>query len=228
MKQLVLFDIDKTLLQGKNYLHKVAFTEGIKKAFGITTSIDKINHQGKTDKQIIIEVLLEEGMKEAVIREKIEMITEEMVRVFQKGIINEKIELSAGVLELLEALKNGGALLGLVTGNLEGIARGKLQKAGINGYFKLGGFGSDDEERSNLVKIAIKRAEDNFGFELDNNVFVLGDTPKDIIAGKKAGVKTIGIAGGSYTQGELEKENPDFTFKDLTFEKEIINAVGIF
>jgi pyrophosphatase PpaX len=45
--------------------------------------------------------------------------------------------------------------------------------------------------------------------------FYCGDTPQDIIQGRRAGVKTIGLTTGLYTKEELEKEKPDFVFDKI-------------
>lgn len=225
MNKLILFDIDKTLLTSKNTLHRSAFSFAIKKLFNIDTSIDIIEHSGKTDKQILIEVLVKEGVKESEAREKLEEMAKEMVNVFEAGIENESVTVAEGARELLEELSGKDVLIGLLTGGLEPIARAKMRKASLDEYFKLGGFGSDDEKRSNLIRIAIERAKDNFGFKLNDNVFVIGDTPLDVKAGKEAGVKTIGVATGKYSTEELRAADPDFVFEDLSRKEEILEVL---
>lgn len=225
MNKLILFDIDKTLLTGGNNIHRSAFSQAIKKFFNIDTSIDVIDHAGKTDKQILIEVLSKEGIKELEARGKLGDMIEEMSKIFEAGINSEKLTVANGVRELLEALSNNNVLVGLLTGNLEVIAKSKMKNVFLDSYFKVGGFGSDDEVRSNLIKIAIKRAKDNFGFKCDNNVFVIGDTPRDIEAGKDAGVKTVGVATGKYSIEELKMAGADYIFNDLSHKEELLGVL---
>ena len=45
--------------------------------------------------------------------------------------------------------------------------------------------------------------------------FYCGDTPPDIVQGRRAGVKTIGLTTGLYTKEELETEKPDFVFDKI-------------
>ncbi|MEA2074846.1 MAG: HAD-IA family hydrolase [Euryarchaeota archaeon] len=45
--------------------------------------------------------------------------------------------------------------------------------------------------------------------------FYCGDTPQDIIQGRRAGVKTVGVTTGLYSKEELEKEKPDFVFDKI-------------
>jgi phosphoglycolate phosphatase-like HAD superfamily hydrolase len=224
MNKLVLFDIDKTLIQGAKS-HRVAFSEAFKKVYGVDTAIDVINHAGMTDQQIIIEVLKKNGLKEEVIKSKIRQCTEVMVGCFEKNVGKEEIIVLDGVRELLEELNKHNFLMGLVTGNLEPIARGKLMKVNLNHYFKFGGFGNEDINRTNLVKLAIKKAKENFAFESDNNIFLFGDTPRDINAGKESGVITVGVATGIHSEKELKNAGADFVLKDLKDTNQILKII---
>jgi pyrophosphatase PpaX len=45
--------------------------------------------------------------------------------------------------------------------------------------------------------------------------FYCGDTPQDIIQGRRAGVKTIGLTTGLHSKEDLESEKPDFVFDNV-------------
>lgn len=224
MNKLTLFDIDGTLIKGTKG-HKAAFSKAFKKVYGVDTSINIINTYGMTDQQIMIDVLKKKGLKESDIKPKLKECMKVSVDYFSKIVDSEEIAVLDGVRELLEELHKRNVLMGLVTGNLEPIAKGKLKRVGLDHYFKLGGFGSDDINRTNLVRIAIKRANDNFGFELDDNVFILGDTPKDIKAGKEAGVKTIGVATTIYSKEQLKHAGADFVLDNLKNKEKILGMM---
>lgn len=226
MNKLILFDIDRTLIISSQAHHK-AFSEAFKKIYGVETSIEVINHHGMTDQQIIIEVLKKSGLNEQEIKSKIKECIGAMVDSFNKFIERERIVPLDGVLELLEELEENNFLIGLVTGNLEDIARGKLKKAGINHYFKIGGFGSDDINRANLVKLAIRRAEEKFAFEPSNNVFLVGDAPQDMKAGKEAEIKTIGVTTGIYSKEQLKDGGADFILENLKDKNKIFKIIKI-
>ena len=223
MNKLVLFDVDRTLIKGLK-AHKEAFSEAVKKVYGIDTSIDILEYHGMTDKQLIVEVLKKVGVSERKIKPKVEECAAEMVASFKKLIGNDNIAVLYGVRRLLALLEKNNVLMGLVTGNLEAIARGKMKKIGLNHYFKIGGFGSDDFVRFKLVKIAIKKAMKYSNFKPDS-IFVIGDTPRDIFAGKKAGVKTIGVATGPYSMEQLKNAGADFIFKDLKKTNEVLKII---
>jgi phosphoglycolate phosphatase len=212
MSKLVLFDIDKTLIKSSSAWR---FSEAFKKVYGVDTNISIINHHGMTDQQIIIEVLKKNGIDEKIIVSKLKEYMTEMVDSYKKSGEKDEIILLGDVKESIDALiKKGDIVLGLVTGILESIAWAKLKKAGIDGYFSVGGFGSDDINRANLVRLAVKKAEDKFGIKFDT-VFLVGDAPQDMKAGKEAGVKTAGVTTGIYTKKDLEKAGADYIMAGL-------------
>jgi len=214
MNRLVLFDIDETLVEGVAG-HKKVFSAAFKKVYGVETTIDVVSYSGMTDPQVVLEVLRKNGLSDQVIISKMEDCLKAMVASFKEIVGSDKITILPGVKKLLEEFKKRGILLGLVTGNLEPIAISKLNKVGLSAYFKVGGFGSDDIHRVNLIKLAIKRAREELSFESNNNVFLFGDSVKDIEAGKEAEVKTVGVATGIYSEEQLKAAGADFAFENL-------------
>jgi phosphoglycolate phosphatase-like HAD superfamily hydrolase len=106
-----------------------------------------------------------------------------------------------GVPELLEALAARGDefRLSLVTGNLEPVARLKLERAGIGHRFPAGqgGFGSDHARRAELPPIARARMSDP-PWPRERTV-VIGDTPRDIACARADGVRVAAVATGPFT-----------------------------
>jgi phosphoglycolate phosphatase len=223
-QKLVLFDIDRTLIT-RSQGHEEAFSDAFRAIYGVDTNINIINHHGMTDQAIIIEVLKKNGLAEREIKPRIKKCMNAIVESFQKRIQKSTFRPIKGVKKLLRELLRRNILMGLVTGNLEKIARGKMKKLGLNDYFPVGGFGSDDISRTKLVKLAIKRAEKKFKFKFNDNVFLVGDAPQDIKAGKDAGVKTIGVTTGIYSREHLLKQNPDYILEDLTNTSSILNII---
>jgi phosphoglycolate phosphatase-like HAD superfamily hydrolase len=181
-----------------------------------------------TDQQIIIEVLKKKGLNEVDIRPRLGECTKVMSDSFSQAFSSEEITILDGVPELLEKLTRQGFLMGLVTGNLESIARGKLKKAGIEGFFKVGGFGSDHIDRAELVRIAIREAEENFNFQPDNNVFLFGDAPQDMKAAKEGGAKAIGVTTGIYTREQLEEAGANIVLANLKDKNKILEVLEMF
>ena len=138
---------------------------------------------------------------------------------------SENIVILEGVFNLLTKLDQKGFLLGLVTGNLEKIARAKLKKIGINHFFTFGGFGSDHISRTELVKIAIWRAGNQFDPADNNQIFHFGDAPQDMRAAREAGVTPIGVATGIFSADELQSAGAYQVVPNLKDTAAILNTL---
>ena len=57
------------------------------------------------------------------------------------------------------------------------------------------------------------------------NIFVIGDTPRDIECGKIIGAKTVAIATGDYSRDQLASHHPDFLFEDLSDTEHVISVL---
>jgi phosphoglycolate phosphatase-like HAD superfamily hydrolase len=226
MKKLILFDIDGTLIYGSKF-HDYSFSVAFKKVYGVDATIDKTLTAGKTDKRIIIEVLKEKGVPETKIYSNLERAYSVMVNYCRKNIKSDPlIKLVPNVKKFILRLKKDGHILGLVTGNLEGIAKLKLRRVGLLDFFELGAFGELSEIRSQLVKKAISLVQKKFKVRFKrDNVYIVGDTPLDIECGKVNKVKTIAVATKYYSKEELSKFKPDFLFDNFLNTDDLIDAI---
>ncbi len=186
--------------------------------------ISGINYAGKTDQQILREVLKLSGLNEEEIKKNFHLCLDFMAQYYLKNVHHENVRSLDGVNDLLKELQRREILLGLVTGNLEPIAYAKLGKVHLDGYFSFGGFGSDHSNRSILVKKALKQARNKFGYN-GNRIFVIGDTPRDIKAAKASDLLSIGVATGRYSKEELEDCGADFVLKNLKNKNKILEIL---
>ena len=221
MRLLAFFDIDNTLIQSSSG-HVAALLGAIREVYGLEVSIDVINHHGMTDPEIITRILAGYEVNLADIQTGLQDCLDCMPLKYAAIVESEKIVMMEGVLNLLTQLEQNGIILGLVTGNLEKIARAKLKKIGIDHFFKIGGFGSDHINRTNLVKIAIQRAEAQFNIGSDRQVFHFGDAPQDMKAGIEAGVVPIGVATGVFTAEQLKAAGAEIVIPNLKDAGEIL------
>ena len=223
--KLVLFDIDGTLLVWGR-AHRDSFSEAFRVVYGVEADVSIIAPAGMTDQQIITEVLCKKGVDDKTIKSKMNEAMKVMAEYFEREIKNDKPKLLSGVKEFLKELDKDKILMGVVTGNLESIARGKLKSVGLSEYIKLGGFGSDHISRTELVKLTIKRAEEKFGFKLNKNVFSIGDAPSDMKAGREGGAfKCIGVTTGIFSKEQLIEAGADFVFDGLIKKEEILKII---
>jgi len=74
-------------------------------------------------------------------------------------------------------------------------------------YFKGFFVTKQENEKEDLIRVAV---------ETDKNDFFVGDTGKDIQAGKALGMRTIGVLSGFRNEERLLKYNPDFIIDNIT------------
>ena len=225
-RALALFDLDGTLGDERYGCGRTErFSEAFKEVYGVDTTIDSINYHGMTDQEIIIAVLRKAGLSDEEIMPKLDLCKKAIEASFKKSASHTEFRALGGVERLLSELERNHVLLGVATGNLEGVAREGLKKLGLKRYFKVGGFGSDATRRNELVRIAIERAEREFHFRFQDNIYLFGDAPQDVEAAKQLGIRAIGVATGSYKKEELAKFSPDYIFDDLTDAGKILQII---
>lgn len=159
MMQLLLFDIDGTLLRS-NGAGKATITNALEDTFGTAGPWENYQMAGKTDPLIIGDLLCAAGKTTAEIEERLPQIYERMMFHAQKIYCEKNTFPCPGVPELLADLaQRQNVLLGLLTGNISGTAPLKLAAAGIDpALFKLGAYGSDHKDRNQLPAFALRRA----------------------------------------------------------------------
>ena len=92
----------------------------------------------------------------------------------------------------------------------------KLGRGNLNRYFPFGGYGSDSENRTQLVCRAAERGSEFHGGSISpDNVYVIGDTPRDIDAGREGGFQTVGVATGKYSREELKAAGATLAISDF-------------
>lgn len=214
-KPLFLFDICYTLLDVVPS-HSMALKKAMTDCFDLKTRLAVIDLMGKTDRGIIEEVLLHYGVPQDRITKRMEDMLRIAAEHFVVDLKQEELKLMPGVSEILGMLSNNDLPLGLVTGNIEEIARAKLRGVRLNDFFPIGGFGDQSSARGELVKNAISFAKKHFDKEAFNDIFVVGDTPRDIMAAHSGGAKAIAVATGHFSASELLTYKPEFVLNDLS------------
>src|SRR5438093_11296976 len=185
--RLILFDIDGTLLwtdgAGRRAIHRALLDE-----MGTAGPIDGYRFDGKTDPQIVRELLELAGHPEwssedritAVCRRYVDLLTAELAKPTQATRIYPGIKDLLAALEPYEA--GGRALIGLLTGNVQHGAALKLRSSGLDpARFAVGAFGSDSHRRADLPAGAAQRAAERTGRRFPGGAIrILGDPPGDL------------------------------------------------
>jgi phosphoglycolate phosphatase-like HAD superfamily hydrolase len=227
MQRLVLFDIDGTLMLLDNVANN-AFKAMSRELFGVEASIFDVRCSGKTDSLIFEEVMLARGVDEDEIQAKKNLAFDRYCFYFAKYLDNgDGYRIYPGVIPLLENLSSNVSVhLGLLTGNVEFTAWKKLGKAGLQKYFSFGAFGNESRVRSELVGLALSRAQEKFGIAFrGREIIIIGDSVHDVDCGKGYGARSIAVATGFHSKEELLSAGPDILFNDLSDYRTVIDVI---
>jgi phosphoglycolate phosphatase-like HAD superfamily hydrolase len=214
--KLLLFDIDGTLiLSGGAGLR--AMTRAFEMIYDIPAAFTGVNLSGRTDSSILQDALLKFNLPHAPAVEEefkqryFELLEEEMpLKVDGKRIM-------PGIAALLATLAERPDLyLGLLTGNWRTSGYLKLADFGLDRFFTFGAFADDSAVRDQLLPFAVARFADRYGLRpRPEEVYVIGDTPYDILCARPHGATAVAVAAAGHSSSELSVYNPDYLFENL-------------
>jgi phosphoglycolate phosphatase len=185
--------------------------------FGIVDSSKSISKSGRTDLEII-DMVAQANLNRWLSSDEIRLLNENYFKQLGIELAISKPIVLPNVAELLQSFSENPTIqLGLQTGNFREAAKIKLEAVGVWQKFTFGGFGDQFRDRARIVEYALgsRAASPHTGQE---EVYVVGDSPGDILAGKSNRAITIAVATGSFTVSELVQYNPDFVFPHLNEE----------
>jgi phosphoglycolate phosphatase len=211
---VVLFDVDETLVHtggagARSW--KAAFLE----LYGIPADIGAHTSAGETDPQVA-KATFNGVLNRAPSDDELDRLYAHYLLHLADDIgTSEGYKVLPGAEQTLLNLGKAGVMLALVSGAMEGAARTKLIPANLNRFFMFGAYGSDSADRAELTGIAIEKASRLHADLSPSQVFVVGDTPRDIEAAQAAGAVSVGVATGKYSTDELAAANPDHVLGSL-------------
>ncbi|MEM6294893.1 MAG: HAD family hydrolase [Myxococcota bacterium] len=203
-----LFDIDGTILNAHG-----AGRRAMESAFeavcpGKVDAMGRVKFSGMTDPGIARAALREAGESEddasieAVVRGYLQRIEAQL----RDGSATHLLEGAVAAIDVAHAHPAGA--VGLGTGNHVDGARLKLAAVGLWDRFGFGGFGSDAEDRAQMLAIGRDR-----GLAVlqrrEARVLVVGDTPRDVAAAHAIGAVCLAVTTGSYDRAALEAAGAD-------------------
>lgn len=214
MTTVALFDIDGTLMTTGG-----AGRRAMRAAFGEVVdaphALDDVKLGGKTDPMILREGLevigraYDAALVEQILERYLERLEVEVAR-------SPGYHVFDGVLTILDHAHALNAAVGLGTGNVERGAQVKLARGALNDRFAFGGFGSDAEDRTELIRAGAERGAARLGRPLSEcRVIVIGDTPRDVRAAHGIGAVCLAVATGGYDVSALQKAGADLVVERL-------------
>ncbi|MEU6076967.1 haloacid dehalogenase-like hydrolase [Micromonospora sp. NPDC047074] len=224
---LVLWDIDQTLIEGGTVTHR-AYAAAFHRATGRTLE-HPWQFNGRTELAAATEVLRAHGLDpgNGLLDAFIELIVVEL---------HDRADELAATGRILpgavEALTAVGAVAGVhqsvLTGNLYPLALLKLELFGLMGHFdtRIGAYGGDAWERSDLPDHAFRRAARHLGRRFHGaDTVIIGDTRRDVETAHAAGARAVAVATGTTSAAELTAAGADVVLPDLSDTAAVLRAV---
>ena len=228
MSSIALFDIDGTLVDIFKH-HSQVYEKVALEVYDAKVSFDLVKCSGNSIICNMVQVLAAAGISKEQVFEKmpqaLESITMHLKHRFSSGIEDCVLP---GVKQMLSDLKIKQIPIGITTGNSRDVGELILEKAGLIDYFKFGAFADEvanSEDRKYIVNLAIKRAKEVVNSSV-RNVFVIGDTPQDILSAKSVNASSIAVATGLHNISELRTYNPTYLFDNFKNYSSVVDIIS--
>lgn len=219
--KLVLWDVDGTLLR-TNGVAQRAFDVAAEHVLGRPVGAHEVRMSGKTDPLIALEILAFAGLDH---NEAARLVPDVLARLEAelagaRDLVREQGHVLPGVADVLADLHDDADVVqSVLTGNTAANAALKLQAFDLDRWIdvEVGAFGSDRHDRDDLVPVAMERVARLRGRSLGpEDVWVVGDTPRDLACARAGGARCLLVATGQFGVDELRELGPDALFDDLT------------
>lgn len=198
---LLLFDFDGVIVDSLDLIfdiyNRIHHKYGLPKAKSLEDIRTLFNKN-------VYEALLERGIEKEKMRP---FFTDLQMTTLRE---EHKMEPYPGVIEELRKLEEKGYEMTIISSNHSKVIHSFLKKYQIDDLFKevIGG----EEKTSKVEKIHHVVKDLNADPE---STYYIGDTSGDVLEGKKAGVKTVGVCWGYHSKAQLLSANPDFLLENV-------------
>jgi phosphoglycolate phosphatase len=178
---------------------------------------------GATDLGVVHNLMGREGFSAEEIDARFPGLIETYCPILKDKLADwDNFKLCPGVPAILDRLADEKTMLGLVTGNCKPGAKVKLNKGGLADYFTFGAYGDESSDRAEICRLAHQRGEQKTGENVpQNRVILVGDSPNDIKAARKYGIRVLAVCSGWGDRKELEALEPTWLYSDLSATDEI-------
>ena len=219
MKQLILFDIDGTILY-PGTLARELMNEVITDRIGKSPDLQYRDVAGFTDPIIMKDALQKLGVNIHSHNNLVnEFLSQYLTRLRKLYPDYEEPRLYEDAMKLVRACKANGWCVGLLSGNIRAGAKIKLERFNIWNEFSLGVFGDEVTSREDLLWLARERAWNELSkvYTYDQMVLV-GDTPNDARVANLNNVRSLIVCRHPELYSQIEEQNPTWlvdSFEDV-------------
>jgi phosphoglycolate phosphatase-like HAD superfamily hydrolase len=197
----------------------VAWKQAFQELHGIPADINEFTDAGMTDPDVGAKTFEAVLHRKPTPHELAQLIQRRLEHLPEAVAASKGYKVLPGVPERLRQLSRDGHLLGIITGNGDGAAHIKLQRGDLNRWFTFGAYAAAGLERAGIVREAVERGEAILGQDVPNaEIYVVGDTPRDIDAAHAVGCTAIGVASGHYDVAALGAAGADHVLDTLEQE----------
>jgi phosphoglycolate phosphatase-like HAD superfamily hydrolase len=224
---LILWDIDQTLIEVGGATRQ-AYAAAFQRATGRPLQA-QWRFDGRTELAAATHVLRAHGIEPipAQIDDFVALVVEELHT--RADLMRTDGRVLPGAVAALDAGHAWpGAHQSVLTGNLYPLAVLKLSVFELSGYvdLRLGAFGGDAHDRTDLPAHAWRRAERELGHRFTGaDTVIVGDTLLDVATGRAAGARVVAVATGPASVEELHTAGADTVLPDLTDTAAVIAAI---
>jgi pyrophosphatase PpaX len=194
---VVLFDLDGTVIN-TNDLIVASFQHVLKEKLGLDVPASTIyRHFGEP---------LPRTMGRYAPGREVEL--SDFYRTFNLANHDSLVKQFEGMRETLDALRDAGIKLGIVTSKRVDVAQRGLTVCGFDGYFDTL-VGMDETEKHKPEPEPILLALERLGGQPGAHVLMVGDSTFDILCGHNAGVATAAVGWSVIEREVLQGARPD-------------------
>lgn len=213
LKRAILFDLDGTLIDTTNLILRcfdhswqtvcglTHTRESLVETFGVPLREAMIRLAAASNAPLpsVVETYASVDLIERLLTE---------YRCFNVANHDNMVDTFEGVEEVLIALRSRGYLIGLVTSKSRELALRGLRVCSLEPLIDAAVFLEDTRSHKpgpEPVLTALERLN-----AAASSAAYVGDSRHDIVAGRRAGVRTVAAGWGPATRAELEEEGPDY------------------
>jgi phosphoglycolate phosphatase-like HAD superfamily hydrolase len=215
--RIYLFDIDGTLIDAGGAGRR-AMTAAFAGVFGVHQPFGAFDLLGRTDLNIAWEVC-ERHLGHRPGDDALQVFFADYVaRLESELAVGQGYRVLPGTREtILHLATRPDALVGLGTGNVPEGARLKLARTGYAHHFRFGGYGDDGPDRPAVLRRGVERARALVpGVAIDpRDVWVVGDSVRDVEAAQAIGATAVAVAAGWQPIGQLRAAGADLAFETM-------------
>ena len=210
----VLWDIDGTLVNSGGVAAR-AFLDAVAEVTGLRPPPERRDYGGRLDSDIAVMLLASVGVAPDRVTDVLAAL--ERLLAGRLDELRARTRTCPGVGALLAYLATAGVRQTVVTGNVRAVARHKLEAGLLIPPIEpeFGGYGDSAPDRAGVARMALDRWA-AAGWQPDpSQVWIVGDTPRDLACAKAIGVRCALVATGWPPIGELTGLGADIVLPDL-------------